>query len=80
MTEYVLNDKFKIDELYLSVFAIDLDKYLPSGTLQNYSSQIRIEKDTGRQCAVFAAETIERNKNIGTKWVYSNYNGPFGVF
>ena len=55
------------------------NKYLPSGTLQNCSYQIRVEKDTGRQCAVFAAETIERIKNIGTKWVYSNYNGPFGV-
>ena len=43
------------------------NKYLPSGTLQNYSYQIRVGKDTGRQCAVFAAETIERNKNIGTK-------------
>ena len=40
------------------------NKYLPSGTLQNYSYQISVEKDTGRQCAVFAAETIERNKNI----------------
>ena len=26
MSEYVLNDKFKIDELYLGVFAIDLEQ------------------------------------------------------
>ena len=65
---------------FISVFLLlTWNKHLPSGTLQNYSYQIKIEKDTGQQCAVFAAETIERNKNIGTKWVYSNYNDPFGV-
>ena len=53
---------------FISVFLLlTWNKHLPSGTLQNYSYQIKIEKDTGRQCAVFAAETIERNKNIGTK-------------
>lgn len=26
MSEYVLNDKFEIDELYLSVFSIDLEQ------------------------------------------------------
>ena len=53
---------------FISVsFLLTWNKYLPSGTLQNYSYQISVEKDTGRQCAVFAAGTIERNKNIGTK-------------
>ena len=53
---------------FISVFLLlTWNKHLPSGTLQNYSYQIKIEKDTGQQCAVFAAETIERNKNIGTK-------------
>ena len=67
MSEYVLNDKFKIDELYLSVFSIDLEQVFTFWDSTKLLLQISVEKDTGRQCAVFAAGTIERNKNIGTK-------------